>query len=156
MSALPPDEAKRKRAQGAFYVPDRRLAVAFEFTASDLASNRAGYVSWAQMMGIPRLLRSLFAPLERVLPRMRKNRPQVRIACGRADLQHYQRENFGFFRVDITEFYIMEIENVNEKFTLTREQYQHLNTGIFYRVYYAHDSNWIFSIERADDQCKEA
>lgn len=137
-------------------LPDRQLARAFGFSAADLASNRAGFVSRAQIWGIPLALRPLFLWLEdTLLVRIAGNRqlPRCLHVCDRAQLDYRQWQIRSLFHADFVERYTLEIGD--RRFVLTAAQYRCIAGHVAYHVYYLPESQQILSLERATKDCGE-
>lgn len=148
------EEAPRKKISDA--LPDRQLARAFGFTASDLNANRAGYLSRAQIWGAPPWLQRWLGWLGYFVPVRVSRRPRVRVTCGRAYLTHERREFHSFFRVDFVEYYALQLGEQGMRFPLQAHQHRALTHGIYYQVYYDEDNLHIHAIERAFNQCADA
>ena len=143
----PPVKRKRQHT-----LPNRQLARVFRFSASDLAANRAGFITRAQEWGFPLWVRWL-GDLP-VLSRLaHSRRRQVMSLCGRAKLSYKQFQITSMFYADMIEAHSLSIEHQN--FRLTARQYQAIGEGLLYRVYYVPETNAILSLERAINGCNE-
>jgi hypothetical protein len=132
-------------------VPDRRLAIAFNFTEVDLAANRSGFLSWGQRWGLGRHGQKWLPPMLR--PLMRGQPSKVLTVCGRIQLtqaiEQVQRQTKlrEDFRLILPEHGLM--------FRLTAAQHRALTDHIFYRIYYLEAPNHILSLERALDHGRD-
>ena len=139
---------------GERYAPDQRLAQAFDFTADDLAANRAGFMAWGQAWGLGRIGQRWFRVMI-VLARtfgLQPRREDVLNFCGRARLQHIVKatnEPRASAR-PIVEHYTVYFASVELTFTLNAAQYRVLAENIPYRVYYVTQPLAILSIERVE------
>ena len=145
-------DAKGKRQHT---LPNRQLAQAFQFSAQDLAANRAGYSTRAQEWGIPLRLRSIFSAIETSkLVRMLtfSRRQKVDTCSGRVRLFRELREIWSERRVDLHEIHYMTVYGYEMQFPLTQRQYQQVQEGIVYDVYYLCYTSTryqVLSLERA-------
>lgn len=138
-------------------LPDRRLAQAFHFSASDLASNRNGYTSRSQAWAIPLFLRGILHQLEDWLPlknRAKSRRKTLEAICGRAILSYEQQQIQSHYHSDFIEIYKLSINTL--EFRLTSTQYQTIAEAVSYRLYYNPDNKQILSIERVINGCSES
>lgn len=135
-------------------LPDRRLALAFRFSANDLATNRNGYISRSQAWAIPLFLRGRFhqfgewSGLEN---RSKSQRQALETSCGRAILTYEQQQIQSHFHSDFIEIHKLSINTL--EFRLNPVQYQAIGEGLFYHLYYNPDTKQILSIERAINGC---
>ena len=135
---------KRKRQPD---LPDRVLARAFAFDAHDLLANRAGWQTWAQLLGMPLIVR---AALPQVLRRhlVRWSRSPVRRVVGRAHFDYWQRQHVGFFRLELQEFHTLDFGDPEERFFVSGAQQRTLTPGLRYEVYCLPDQPVILSLAR--------
>ncbi|MGB1288196.1 MAG: hypothetical protein ACPG7F_16785 [Aggregatilineales bacterium] len=136
---------KTKRAAGD--VPDKQLARVFNFTADDLAANQAGYMSGAQMHGLPVQLRWLI----KLLPAI-SERDEICVISGRVQLRREHRQIISHFRVDTSEHFYARFGTYTREFILTPVQFRILNEGVTYRLYYRVGVKRILSIERIHEK----
>jgi len=149
-------ESKTKRQHT---LPDRRLARAFNFTASDLAANRAGFMSSAQEWGLGLRLRRWLGWLDDVLPLhwfTASRRQTLHHICGRAHISYKQREIYAPFHVDLIEVHTVEFEGSDMRFVLSPQQHQAIAERVSYHVYFDLETKQILSLERAIHGCDEA
>ena len=132
-------------------LPNRQLARIFNFSAQDLAANRAGFMSWAQVWGIPLWVRRLSSRLGSIMTWRTTRRPKVLHVCGKASLNYVQQEIHAPFHSDIRELHFLFVDDT--RFLLTPYQYRAIGEGIPYHIYYVPQSKRILSIERAIPGC---
>lgn len=138
-------------------LPDRRLALAFRFSASDLASNRNGYTSRSQAWAIPLFLRGIlhqFGDWLSLKNRAKSRRKTLEAICGRAILSYEQQQIQSPYHSDFVEIYRLSINTL--EFRLNPEQYRAIGEGVLYRLYYNPDNKQILSLERATNGCSES
>ena len=136
-------------------LPNRQLALAFRFSATDLAANRNGYITRAQQWSIPLWLRSAFQHIS--VPTFSQNpkqRQRLETLCGRAKLSYEQQQIQSLFHADFVEVYKLSINAL--EFRITALQHQALGEGLIYRLYYNPDDKQILSLERAINGCSES
>jgi hypothetical protein len=138
-------EEKPKRQHS---LPNRQLARAFNFSADDLATNRAGYMTWSQAWDIPLWLRRFS-----IFHSIKSSRRKIERMCGKAKLQYKQLQISSLFHADIIEVYLLNINSF--EFRLTAQQYRIISEGLPYWVYYAPETTHILSLERAIQGCHE-
>jgi len=137
------DKPKRQHS-----LPNRQLARAFNFSAEDLAANRAGFITWAQEWGIPLFLRA--APF---FGTIKSKRRKIETLCGKVRLEYKQFQIVSLFHADIIEVFLLSINGVD--FCIRPHQYHIISEGLLYRVYYSPDTKQILSLERALQGCSE-
>lgn len=149
MSAMPEDADKRKRQHT---LPNRRLARVFRFSAADLAANRNGYITRAQLWQLPLWLRGSFQRAREWLGAgpVKRRHPAAQI-CGRAKLRYKQLQIQSIFHADFVEVHELEINQM--VFRLSPKQYQAIGEGVVYRLYYDAEHKHILSLERALHGC---
>lgn len=150
-SPMATDETPKRKRQHT--LPDRRLARAFGFTANDLATNRAGFMTAAQSWGVPFWLRRMIAPFSLAWPSFGGRRPQVQRLCGRASLRYEQHHIQSIFHADMIERYYLDMSDVHRTFMLSAEQYRALSENVSYILYVMSEANTILSLERTLEGC---
>ena len=134
-------------------LPNRQMARIFNFSAQDLAVNRAGFMSRAQAWGIPLWVRRMVGNLGSGIPFRLSQRARISRICGRARLDYVQRQTHSHFHTDIREYHYLYIND--RRFLLTPAQHRIIGEGMPYHVYYEPESLLILSIERAINGCSE-
>lgn len=137
-------------------LPDRRLAQAFSFSAHDLATNRAGFISNAQAWQMPLWTRSVLGWFIDGLPPLDGRRDQrVQSVCGRTILTYEQQQIMSLFHADFVERHYVRFGEGGSRFRITPEQYRALVEGVPYRAYYTPERSEILSLERMTRGCSE-
>ena len=140
-------KAKRKNQ---YTLPSRQLAKAFRFSAADLASNRAGFVTDAQRWNLPMFIRWL-GWVGEDLSYSSKNRPIATRICGKIKIQQKLHEvHGGRFQV---QWRRLTVEGRDESFSLSQEQASLLSDGLVYHLYYDSRNGNLLSLERATTGC---
>ena len=105
------DAEKGKRQHS---LPDRQIARAFRFSASDLAANRNGFMTLSQAWRIPLQLRGFFHQIGEwsvLKNRMHSRRQSIETICGRVSLSYEQQQIQSFFHADFIEVYKLIINS---------------------------------------------
>ena len=137
-------------------LPNRQLARIFQFSAQDLASNRAGFMSRAQEWELALWLRRLFGwvddllPLRWLTPTRRK---RVEHLCGKIRLEYVQHQIQAPFHSDIHESHYLYIGA--NRFSVTAQQYHSVAENVVFHVYCSSQTRKILSLERAIHGCGE-
>jgi hypothetical protein len=134
-------------------LPNRQLARIFNFSAQDLAANRAGFMSQAQKWGVALWLRRLFNVGTDIASRKSRH-PTIAHICGRAKLEYVQQHIHSHFHTDMQEFHYLHIADT--RFLVNAQQHRAIGEGIRYRVYFVPETNQILSLERAINGCNES
>ena len=134
-------------------LPNRQLARIFNFSAQDLAANRAGFMSRAQKWGIPLWIRRIFGNIGTGFVLRKPRRSAVAHICGRAKLEYVQQQIHSHFHTDIQEYHYLHVADT--RFLLNAQQHRAIGEGIVYHVYYAPQTRQILSLERAINRCNE-
>ncbi|MDQ7025758.1 MAG: hypothetical protein Q9P44_09380 [Anaerolineae bacterium] len=137
-----------------YTLPNRQLARIFNFSAQDLAANRAGFMSRAQEWGIPLWIRRVFGNIGIGISAKAARRPTVAHICGRVKLDYVQRQTHSHFHTDIREYHYLLIADM--RFLLTATQHRAIGEGMTYRVYFMPQSKHILSLERSISGCNES
>lgn len=134
-------------------LPNRQLAAAFQFSASDLAANRHGFMTKAQEWQLPLWMRGIVQQMSEKLfnNRQTKRRKTIESICGRTTLSYKQIEIQGIYSSDIVEVHTVTIDML--EFRVNPKQYQAIGEGLVYQLYYHPEYKRILSLERALQGC---
>jgi hypothetical protein len=145
------DKSKRQHN-----LPNRQLALVFNFSAIDLGMNRAGYMTWAQEHDIPIWQREKFAWLGRYIrwfrPRKQKSISHI---CGKVKLTFEMKQYYSARQTMIQDTYQLILLDSGFVFGLSQEQYHTISERVAYHIYFLQDSRRILSLERAVKGCSE-
>lgn len=132
-------------------LPSRQLAQVFRFSASDLAANRAGFMSRAQEWGVPLWMRDRFGWVRDYLHFQPKRRRIAKHICGKIHIQQQLHEvHGGRFQID---WRSLTLAGHTERFPLSPAQYRLLSEGVTYHIYYDVQEGILLSLERAVEGC---
>ena len=144
-----------KKNKGQANLPDSRLAKVFNFDSEDLAANRLGFITSAQIYDIPRWQRRLQNQLAYFFKlRHSKQRTAVGKRCGRITIHHEVKPLYHSLRSGITsmlEVFTLAIKD--KQFRLNKAQFRALSNNVYYTIYYDESNHRIVAIERMEQNC---